>query len=166
MYSYIVILLSPFKVVSYIIGQRGPSEVVGAVVLFIAVNVIDGSGLRGIRVFAERRRHQSADQKMLLLSVPAQRHTRIALVIHEGGQQMRFAPFGAFDAAHIADKIMRIVLDFPPYPIRQIGNNHDFHLLLDRIRERPQPLSHYFLKNSKAELIKFDRTFRKQILIL
>ena len=50
------------------------------------------------------------------LSILTERHPRIALVIHKCGQHARGAAFYAFDAAHVADKILAAVaLDFSPH---------------------------------------------------
>lgn len=56
------------------------------------------------------------------------------MIIHKSGQQMRLAAFRALDAAQIADKIVRIAADLPPFLIRQIC--HSVSLLSQKIADR------------------------------
>ena len=58
-------LFSPFAVCSVIVLLAHPAQIVRAVVQAVAVNMIDGSADRRVRVLAERLSYETADKKML-----------------------------------------------------------------------------------------------------
>ena len=73
-----------------------------------------------VRIWTERRRHQTADKKMTALPSPAKGHTLIPFIVGERFQYALLYVLPALDAAHIADKIARVSVYLSPFFIRQI----------------------------------------------
>ena len=76
-------MLPPFKRFFHIICKGHPAQVAGPVVCSVPVDVVNGVASFRVWVFAKRLGHDTADKEMAGLSVFAQCHAGITLVIDE-----------------------------------------------------------------------------------
>ena len=88
-----IVLFHSFAICSVIILLAHPAQVVCAVVAGVAVDVVHGVAVLRVRVGAPRLSHETADKKMVRLTVPAKAHPVIAFIIRESSQEPRWRAF-------------------------------------------------------------------------